>query len=100
VIASCKLARRAIENALAGQPDLSADPAVQERKLELVAEARQILDAIANLASGGVPDPLADAATLGRAVTMGILDAPQLKNNPFARGQVQTRIVNGKCLAL
>jgi methylmalonyl-CoA mutase cobalamin-binding subunit len=98
VIESCKLARRAIENAM-GQPDMTQDPRVQERKIELVQAARDLLDEICNLSPSGVNDPLADAATLTRAVTGGLLDAPQLGNNPFARGEVRTRIdERGACV--
>lgn len=100
VIASCKLARRAIENALAGQPDMTADPKVQARKAELVADARLTLQAIADLAGPGVENPLADPKTLARAVTHGVLDAPQLRSNPFGRGWVSTRTINGACLAV
>jgi hypothetical protein len=100
VIASCKLARRAIENALAGQPDMTADPQVQRRRETLVAEARVTLQAIAELAGPEVEQPLADPATLAHAVTKGVLDAPQLKNNRFARGQVITRIIQGACQAI
>jgi len=100
VIESCKLARRAIENALAGQPDMTADPRINERREELSAEARLTLDAIHSLAAPGIVDPLTDAPTLARAVTCGILDAPHLRSNPFARGQVQTRIFDGCCLAV
>ena len=39
-------------------------------------------------------------ATLRQAVVSGILDAPQLKNNPFGRGAVRTRILGGRCLAV
>lgn len=35
VIEAARMARRVIENAM-GQPDLTADPVVQERKAELV----------------------------------------------------------------
>jgi hypothetical protein len=101
VIEACKLARRAIENALRGAPDLTADPAVQQRRVELVDEARVTLAAINALADPGVPDPLTDPATLARAVTSGLLDAPHLRNNPFARGQVVTRIDDrGACVAV
>jgi hypothetical protein len=99
VIEACALARRAIENALRGQPDMTADPAVQRRKDELLREAQVTLAAIRALAEPGVADPLADPATLARAVTTGILDAPHLRNNPFALGQVQTRYVDGACVA-
>lgn len=39
VIEACKLARRSIENALHGQPDMMTDPVVQERVQELIREA-------------------------------------------------------------
>ncbi len=101
VIEACKLARRAVENALRGQPDMAADPAVQQRKEELVRETRVTLEAIRALAGPDIPDPLTDPATLARAVTSGVLDAPHLRNNSFARGQVVTRIDDrGACVAV
>lgn len=101
VIEACKLARRAVENALHGQPDMTFDPALQERKEELVREARVTLEAIRHLAGPEVADPLTDPCTLARAVTTGILDAPHLLNNPFARGRIATRIDRrGACVAV
>jgi hypothetical protein len=100
VIASCKLARRAIENALVGQPDMTADPRVQARRTQLVAEAQVALQAIVALADSKNEDPLTTPGVLAKAVTQGILDAPQLRNNPFGRGRVNTRIVGGQCLAI
>lgn len=101
VIVACRVARRAIENALRGAPDMTADPRVQERKAELVAEAQVTLDAIRLLAGPGVTDPLTDPPTLARAVSLGVMDAPQLKNNRFARGEVVTRIDGrGACVAV
>jgi methylmalonyl-CoA mutase cobalamin-binding subunit len=101
VIEACKLARRAIENALRGQPDMAADPAVQQRKEELIREAQVTLEAIRSLAGLEVADPLTDPATLARAVTAGVLDAPHLRNNPFACGQIVTRIdPRGACVAV
>jgi len=100
VIEACGLARRAIENALRGQPDMTADPAIQRRKDQLVHEAQVTLAAIRALAEPGVTDPLADPATLARAMACVILDAPQLRNNPFAPGQVVTRMIDGACVAV
>jgi hypothetical protein len=101
VIEACKLARRSVENALRGQPDMTADPAVQARKEELLQEAQVTLDAIQSLADSGVDDPLTDPTTLARAVTVGVLDAPHLRNNPCGRGQVVTRIdQRGACVAV
>jgi hypothetical protein len=100
VIEASKIARKAIENAIAGAPDMSADPRVQARKEELLADLEITLDAIRALAPAGVPDPLVHAPTLAKAVAVGILDAPHLRNNHFAPGRVNTRIVEGKCLAV
>lgn len=101
VIESCKLARRAIENALSGQPDMTLDALVQQRKEELICQAGITLQAIRNLAPDGVEDPWTDVSTLARAVEQGILDAPQLKNNPYARGEVATRIdQRGACIVV
>ena len=101
VVEACKLARRSVENAYRGQPDMTADPAVQLRKEELVREARVTLEAIRTLAEPDVADPFVDPATLARAVTVGVLDAPHLRNNPFARGQIDTRIdARGACIAV
>jgi hypothetical protein len=78
----------AIENALRGAP-------------ELVEEAKLALGAICNLAGPGAGDPLADPPTLARAVTSGLLDAPQLRNNRYGRGEVVTRIDGrGACVAV
>jgi hypothetical protein len=100
VIEACGLARRSIENAIRGAPDMTADPAVQRRREELLVEARMTLAAIQNLARPSVGDPFTDPATLAKAVKVGILDAPHLRNNRFALGQVQTRILDGACLAV
>ena len=101
VIEACKLARRAIENALPGAPSAEADPTVQQRRIELVRAARVTLAAIRTLAGPEVADPLTDPATLARAVSCGLLDAPHLRNNAFARGQIATRVdARGACVAI
>jgi hypothetical protein len=97
IIEACLMARRAIENALAGQPDMLQDAAIQKRKNHLIAEARLTLQAIHNLGEGKQEDPFTDAHTLSEALRLGILDAPHLKNNPFAPGRIKTRIVKGAC---
>jgi methylmalonyl-CoA mutase cobalamin-binding subunit len=95
IIEASKIARRAIENAVRGAPDMTADSALTKRRKQLVKEARLLLEAIASLAGPEIDDPLTDAANLARAVTCGLMDAPQLRNNKFGRGTVRTRIVNG-----
>ena len=101
VVEASAIARRAIDNALNGQPDMSADPAIQARKDELLREARVVLAAIQELAPSGVADALTHPPTLALVVTRGILDAPQLANNLFARGQVITQIDRrGACVTI
>ena len=95
IIEASKIARRAIENAVRGAPDMTADLAITRRRKQLVKEARLLLDAISSLAGPEVDDPLIDAATLSRAVTCGLMDAPQLRNNKFGRGEIRTSIING-----
>jgi methylmalonyl-CoA mutase cobalamin-binding subunit len=99
VIASCKMARHVIQTALRGQAEMGADANIQERVEELLDQASVTLDAIRALAPAWVADPLIDPSTLAKAVKIGILDAPQLKNNPFAAGRAKTRIDGrGACI--
>ena len=101
VIEACRLARRAVENALRGQPDMTADPAVTARKEELLREAQVTLEAIRALAAPGSAAPLTDPSALARAVRSGILDAPHLRSNPYALGRVRTRVdERGACVAV
>ncbi|MEA3440152.1 MAG: cobalamin-dependent protein [Chloroflexota bacterium] len=101
VIESCKMASRAIENAINGQPEMIYDPAIQDRTAELIEEASFTLAAILSLADSGVKDPLIDPKTLTRAVERGVMDAPQLKNNPFSSGAITSRMdERGACISI
>ncbi|MGE5589170.1 MAG: cobalamin B12-binding domain-containing protein [Bacillota bacterium] len=101
VIESSRIVQGVIKNCvLEGMPDMTRDPAVQERKALLVLEARILLQAIASLAGPDVSDPLAHAPTLVEAVRTGLLDAPHLRNNSQAPGRVVTRMIGGACLAV
>ncbi len=100
VIDACRIGRRAIENALAGQPAMLEDPIIIKRKEELVNEARLTIMVIQNLHRNTEGDPLISPENLSDSVKKGILDAPHLKNNPFARGEISTRIMNGACEAV
>ncbi|NLM37235.1 MAG: hypothetical protein GX202_03805, partial [Firmicutes bacterium] len=67
------------------------------RRDELIAEAELILDAIRRLGAAETADPLSDPETLAKAVTLGILDAPQLKGSTVAPGKIKTRMLRGAC---
>jgi hypothetical protein len=80
---------------------MTQDERIQERVEELTQEVKVTLQAICNLAPANAPDPLVDAQTLTRAVQTGILDAPQLQNNPYGCGQTNTRIdKRGACISI
>ena len=100
VIEASLMAKRAIKNALNDNLDISRDPAIQNRVKDLIADVQLSLQAIRNLAGKGIQDALTDPATLARAVEVGILDAPQLKNNPFAPGLSRTAILNGSSIEI
>jgi len=100
VIEACGMARKSVENALQGAPDMTAVPAIQTQVDHLISEARLTLQAIQHLGSSRTPDPWTDPATLAECVKVGILDAPQLRHNPFAPGQIKTRVWNGACVAI
>lgn len=100
VIHSCRIGMRVIENAVEGAPDLLADDLIQERAAHLVSEAKVTLEAIRSLETNPEMDAFMDAEVLARAVTRGIMDAPQLLNNPYGRGKIITRIISGGCEAV
>jgi methylmalonyl-CoA mutase cobalamin-binding subunit len=99
VIKTCKITKGIIQNCLMGIPDMTKDPEVLERKEELLREAKLLLDAVRSLGKDSF-DPYSNPEVLERAVRIGLLDAPQLKGNPTARGKVKTKIINGACYAV
>ncbi|MFO7942550.1 MAG: cobalamin-dependent protein [Bacillota bacterium] len=99
VIESVKITRQVIKESLFGLPDPSRDPAVANRRQELVREARLLLDAIRAL-DPGKEDALTDPTVLARAVRLGLMDAPHLAGNPAAAGRVETRMIDGACYAV
>lgn len=59
-----------------------------------------ICQAISLIAKNDVIDPLIDPITLSNSVKIGILDAPHLRGSTVARGDIETSIVDGQCLAI
>jgi methylmalonyl-CoA mutase cobalamin-binding subunit len=99
VIESARMAGYVAEVALRGNPDMTADPLIRERKEELITETHVLLDAVRALAPE-LDDPLSDPETLARAVKIGLLDAPQLVNNAYAPGAIRTRSIDGAIRAV
>lgn len=98
VIESCKIVRGVVRSTLHGMVEMAQHPLVRQRKDELVHEALYLLDALKTLYPKS-PDPWADPVVLADAIQQGIIDAPHLRGNPHAKGQLETRIIDGKCMA-
>jgi hypothetical protein len=98
VIESTKIVRGVIRSTLDGMADMSQDREVQRRKHELIKEAMFLLNTIKKLYPER-EDPWSDPTVLEDIIKRGIIDAPHLRGNPSAKGTLETRIVDGKCLA-
>jgi hypothetical protein len=99
VIESCKIVRGVVRSTLHGNAQAVTDPLVKKRRDELMAEAGYLLDYIRTEYSAMSDDPLADPKVLSDCIIRGILDAPHIVKGGKFRGTLQTRIINGKCLA-
>jgi hypothetical protein len=95
VIESCKIVKGILRNSWQGFPDLTQDSEIEERKDYLVTEAKVVLKQIKDFLGSYSPDPLADPLCLTKMVQAGFLDAPHLKGNPAALGEIRTRPING-----
>ncbi len=101
VIESCALAQKAVEHAFHSQLDLTESKNIQQRVRELVTDTKTLIDAICQLDTDTSNDPLSNPAVLSAAVFEGFLDAPQLINNPYAKGEISTMIDNrGACIVV
>ena len=99
VIESCKIVRGVVRSELHGMAEAQYDPRVKSRRDELLREAKYLLDFIVDRYSAVSDDPLADANVLSDCIRVGILDAPHIVKNDKFRGTLQTRVIDGKCVA-
>jgi hypothetical protein len=99
LIEACRITDGAISQCLLGLPDMTLDPRVQQRKRDLLADARILLDAIASLGRSA-QDPFTDPDVLATAAEIGLLDAPHLRGNAAACGTIATQMVGGACVAV
>ncbi|HHV80126.1 TPA: cobalamin B12-binding domain-containing protein [bacterium] len=98
VIESCKIIQGVMRNFYLGSPN-PFDEDVIMRKEHLLKESEILLSAIEEIPSES-QDPLTDPEVIAKAVKIGLLDAPHLKGNPSACGEIRTRIINGECDAV
>ncbi|MHA1342051.1 MAG: cobalamin B12-binding domain-containing protein [Promethearchaeota archaeon] len=97
IIKSCRIVQKAVEEAIKGLPDLTLDPEIIARKNQLIEKARQFISVYEQFAKSINKNPYKSPIALSEAVRIGLFDAPQLKNNPAAKGEIKIKIINGKC---
>ena len=98
LIESCKIIHGMLKNAITDFPDMTIDPLVQKRKKELIKDAGLILKTLKTLHKNNNKEAYIDPFSLASAVRIGLFDAPHLKGNPYAKGNIATRILNGRCV--
>ncbi|MCL2391102.1 MAG: cobalamin-dependent protein [Oscillospiraceae bacterium] len=99
IIESCKIVRGVVRSTLSGNAESLHEPKIRERREELLSEANYLLDFIRDEYSSISDDPIGDAAVISDCIKRGILDAPHIVKTGEFRGNLQTRIKDGKCLA-
>ncbi|HQK69573.1 MAG TPA: hypothetical protein PL101_00505 [Bacteroidales bacterium] len=100
LIQSCNIIHGVLRNVLYGMPEMTNDRKVQERKNELKAEAKVLLDELWRRGEGKSEDPWTDASNIYDAIKTGLLDTPHFQGIPYLCGKIITRIIDGACYAV
>lgn len=98
IIESCGIVDQVINRVYSSKINFISDK-VKERKEELIKQAKWIVDLIPYLTKNQSEqnNPWINPKVLNRLVKYGIFDAPHLKNNPYALGKINTKIIEGAC---
>lgn len=100
LIESCKIVHGVLKNCINNFPNLTIDSNVQKRKSELIRESKYLLEAIKKLRTNRKEDPWTSPRVLSKAIKIGLLDAPHLKGNKYAKGLVETKVIDGACYTI
>ncbi len=98
VIASCKIVKGVIRHTMEEQYSIEKDPKIQQRKQELVSEAKFLIDYIERQYEN-IESPLTNPDVLADCIKKGIIDAVHITKNDKFIGNLYTRVVDGKCVA-
>jgi len=98
IIESCKIVRGVIRNLVNDSIDITDNQIIQNRKTQLINEANYLLNFICNYYEG-YNDPLSNDFVISDCIKRGILDAPHILKNEKFKGILDTRIIDGKCVA-
>jgi len=100
LIESCNIIHGVLQDCLNSFPDITRDKDVLKRKNILKKEAKTLLSALKSPILGRSDDPWSDPLIIACAIKNGILDAPNFKGNTNLKGDITTRMMQGKCLAV
>ncbi len=98
IIESCNIVEQVVNKVYESNLNVINDK-INERKEELIKQAKWIIDLVPHLAKNREEreNPWRDYNVLHRLVKFGIFDAPHLKNNKYALGKIITKVINGGC---
>ncbi len=99
VIESCKIVRGVIRHTVGEGFSIEKDPAVVQRKEQLISEAKLVLDFIREKYSYD-EDPLINPEILADLVKKGFLDAVHILKGDKFKGTLTTQIKGGACVAI
>lgn len=98
VIASCKLVKGCIRHTLNESFSMAQDTSIVTRKNELIQEAWALINFIKKEYSQ-YEDPVFEPQVLVDCIEKGYIDAVHIMRGAKFRGNLSTKIVNGKCVA-
>lgn len=98
VIASCKIVRGVIRHTLNESFAMAQDAAIEARKNELIREARELIGFIKK-EYDQYEDPIFEPEVLVDCIEKGYIDAVHIMKGEKFRGNLSTKIVDGKCVA-
>jgi hypothetical protein len=98
IIESCKIVRGVVKNLVGDVIDISDNQIIQNRKFDLIDEAKYLLNFICDYYND-YDDPLGNGYVIADCIKRGILDAPHILKNEKFKGILNTRVVDGKCVA-
>lgn len=99
VIESAKIVKGVVRHTLNDEYSIDKDERIQNRKKQLIKEAKVLLDFIAE-EYANFEDPLASTEVLCDCVRKGYIDAVHILKNEKYTGDLKTCIKDGMCLAV
>lgn len=99
VIESCRIVKGVIRHTLRDQFSIEKDAEIVKRKDEIVKEAKVLLSFIQDEYSD-FEDPLSNTEVLCDCIRKGYIDAVHILKNDKYRGNLRTKLIDGKCMAV